>query len=205
MKKIAAAIILACCLPLLAGDQATSRPAIALGKDTTRIVKPLKTNGTPDYVAAINDAHSKGVTLRNNAIVPLIEALGPESFNEAVREQSLKRIQMDVPKGPFLDTIFSDQKEFEACMKLPFLEASEHAELAAWLTANRKPLDLIVKASKRSRWYCPSILEKDGDSMAAMVNGFVHYNQQRQHQARHQTAQIKHDPDQPPARGQVPP
>jgi hypothetical protein len=168
MKKIGAATIVLCCVALLAGGQATSRPAIVLGKDTTRIVTPLKANGTPDYVAAMNDTHSKGVTAQNNAIIPLIEALGPESFNEAVRERALKRIQMESPKGPFLDTKFSDQTEFDACLKLAILKAGEHAELAAWLKANTKPLDLVVEASKRPRWYSPAILKKDGDSIASM-------------------------------------
>ncbi len=77
----------ACAIARGGDGAATSRPAITIGKDTTRITSPLKANGLPDYLAAINEAHSKDVTPENNAVVLLAQALGPEFFVPDAREE----------------------------------------------------------------------------------------------------------------------
>ena len=42
-------------------------PFLSISKETTIITEPLRSDGTPDYVAAINARYSKGVTPENNA------------------------------------------------------------------------------------------------------------------------------------------
>lgn len=67
-----------------------------LGKETTRIVEPLLADGRPDYVGAVNEELSKGVTPENNALVGLLEVIGtgPEVIVPRVREEALRRLGM---------------------------------------------------------------------------------------------------------------
>src|ERR1051326_2323925 len=60
---------------------------VTIGHDTTRITSPLKADGTPDYLAYLNEKASAGVTAENNAALPLIDAIGPSFIQETVREE----------------------------------------------------------------------------------------------------------------------
>ncbi len=58
-----------------------SRPLVAISARTTYITEPLRTDGYPDYLAALNRLASKGVTLENNAAVLLMQQVfRPEYF-----------------------------------------------------------------------------------------------------------------------------
>ena len=47
------------------------KPKITIGKETTYITEPLRPDGYPDYVAALNRRASEGVTPENNAARPV--------------------------------------------------------------------------------------------------------------------------------------
>jgi hypothetical protein len=51
---------------------------ITVSKETTHILGPVNADGTVNYMAYLNAKHSKGVTKENNAVIPLIEILGPD-------------------------------------------------------------------------------------------------------------------------------
>ncbi len=142
-----------------------TRPAVTLGKDTTRITRPLKPNGLPDYAAAIEEQCSRGVTPENNAAVLVAQAIGPEMFNQSVRAAGFQKLGIELPKGPFPNVSFKDSKEENACMKVGHLKPSEHKAISAWVEANRKTLDLIVAAGCRSRWYVPIPTISPGEPM----------------------------------------
>ncbi len=72
------------------------------------------------------------------------------------------------PKGPFLERGFPDDKEFNACLDGGPIRAAEHEKIAAWVEANKGPLDVIVKASERSRWYCPAVVGKEDEYLVAI-------------------------------------
>ena len=143
----------------------TSRPAIKVGKDTTWISKPLKGDGTPDYIAALREQFGKGVTKDNNALVPLLEALGPELLQEAGREKTLKLLGVKLPAtGVYLRRPGKSspiKAQFDSALKRPWTP-KEHPELAKWLKANAEPLAKLVAASKRSRFYAPPVVAKEG-------------------------------------------
>jgi hypothetical protein len=67
---------------------AATRPAITIGHDTTRITKPLRADGTPDYLAAINEEYSSGVTPRNNLATRLFAIFDPKALypDDGVKE-----------------------------------------------------------------------------------------------------------------------
>src|SRR5712691_6035186 len=48
-----------------------------VSKETTYITEPLDKHGYPDYVTALNQRLSQGVTPENNANVLIWQALGP--------------------------------------------------------------------------------------------------------------------------------
>ena len=66
-------------------DVAPPQGKITIGKDTTYITKPLRSDGYPDYVAALNEIYSRGVTPENNAAVLLQQAFGPGEIKENLR------------------------------------------------------------------------------------------------------------------------
>jgi hypothetical protein len=53
---------------------------ITIGPETTVVEGPLAADGLVDYVAAVNELQSEGVTPENNAVVLLIEAFGPAAI-----------------------------------------------------------------------------------------------------------------------------
>lgn len=62
------------------------------GKDTTYIVGPLSADDYVDYVAAINDTASKGVTAENNAAVLLVRACGLQDLSDSHRDEFFRRL-----------------------------------------------------------------------------------------------------------------
>src|SRR3954471_10187895 len=71
-------------------------PPFVVEKSTTYFVGPLRKDGVIDYVAAINDKVSEGVTKENNAVVPLMEALTPEGATQ-VRHYAMVRERLGLP------------------------------------------------------------------------------------------------------------
>ena len=79
-------------LDTLAGDFSPLR----IARDTTCLTGPINPDGTVNYVAALNDMLSKGVTRENNAALPLLQALGPEMINPPrLRLTVLKQLDVE--------------------------------------------------------------------------------------------------------------
>lgn len=53
------------------------QPLMPVSVETTRLTEPLDKNGDVDYLKAINQQYSAGVTTENNAMVKFTQALGP--------------------------------------------------------------------------------------------------------------------------------
>ena len=58
------------------------RVLVTISKATTYITEPLRSDGYPDYIAALNQRLSKGVTPENNAVVLFWRAMGPKNAAE---------------------------------------------------------------------------------------------------------------------------
>ncbi len=152
---------------------APQKPKITVSKETTFLTKPLAKDGAIDYVAALNKHLSKDVTPDNNSAIPLIQALGPEVISEKFRSSVLKALGLtSLPKeGSYFltESEYADQiedfKKASAVEKAigislhksdeSILQAKDHPELVDWLQANRKPLDAIIEATKKERFYVP--------------------------------------------------
>ena len=142
---------------------------IVVSKETTFFEGPLKEDGTVDYVAALNQLSSEGVTPANNAAVLYWRAFGPEKIAEEFREPFLKLLGIEtaplegeyfISLGDYLRREKSELAVDEAYDLLGELRtrpwsAEEHPVIAAWLKTNEQPFKLLIEGSKRSRYYAP--------------------------------------------------
>jgi hypothetical protein len=158
-----------------------NRVLVTISKETTVITKPLRKDGYPDYIAALNEMYSKGVTPENNAVVSFWKALGPAPITPGHRSEYFLLLGMPVPdgKGDYfidLDEFVRQQnpvkkpedasrlatelskaaEQLDSACKRPW-SAKEFPILAAWLAANKNALNLAVEASHRPRFYDPLV------------------------------------------------
>jgi hypothetical protein len=152
-----------------------------ISKETTYITEPLRKDGSVDYVAALNQRSSKGVTPQNNAAVLFWTAVGPGDIDEMYRQKYFQMLGM--PALPEKGNYFVDLEKYLAqrrdgaepggvkpepattshaydlldpAMKRPWPK-EKFPVLAAWLAANEKPLALLAEASRRPRRYDPLV------------------------------------------------
>ena len=165
-------------------------PRIIVSRETTYLTEPLRPNGYPDFCAAINRRLSEGVTPENNAAVLFWQAVGPRLIQESLRQEYFQRlgmtpppetgdyfvdydtfVQRDMPAGTADPNAYTEAatKELEQAIAQPW-SAQEFPRLAKWLTANEKPLTLLVEASKRPRRYDP-ILSQTGRMFDVLLPG----------------------------------
>lgn len=179
---LAGALVLTGCGASKAGTPgAKAHPKITISKATTYITEPLTADGYPDYVAALNQRTSQGVTPENNAVVLLMQAFGPGIIPAKDRPRFFK--MLGIPPLPDKGDYFVDYYTFvekhdpdalkdrhDAKGYVPPRYLTEHDRaqythwrksdcplVAAWLAANEKPLARIVEASHRSHFFIPNI------------------------------------------------
>ena len=70
---------------------------VTISKETTCITEPLRPDGYPDYIAALNNRSSKGVTPENNAVVPFFRAMGPGMVDARYRDEYCKLLGIGPP------------------------------------------------------------------------------------------------------------
>jgi hypothetical protein len=167
---------------------------VTIGKDTTYITAPLRSDGYPDYIGALNQRLSKGVTPENNSAVLFLRAMGPNMLPPEIRQQYLEMLgtpplpprgdyfvdveeyakgRPDAAKliaaggspGGFGESLISEQ--YFKAMERPW-SRKEFPALADWLAANENPLALLAEAAKRPRRYDP-LLSADGIVIAAQM------------------------------------
>ncbi|MGD0898188.1 MAG: alpha/beta hydrolase [Thermoguttaceae bacterium] len=176
-----------------AETQPAKRPSVAvtISKETTYITGPWRKDGYVDYVAALNERCSKGITPENNAAVPFLKAMGPGEILPYHRDEYCRMLGIrPLPeKGDYyvtLDKYAKGSKDAEKpaakageegrdvlweqqtqAMKRPWSK-KEFPVLAGWLAANERPLALVIEASKRPRRYDP-LISGDGSAMAILL------------------------------------
>ena len=164
-------------------------PPVTISKETTFITEPLRPDGFPDYVGALNQHFSEGVTPENNSSVLFWKAVGPKMIDKKFRKkffrmlgipplpekgdyfvasdehQNAKIARKTGREQPLVTTseenrqLWEQQKQLELARKRPWSK-EEYPEWAEWIAVNEKPLALLVEATKRPRRYDPMIGEK---------------------------------------------
>ena len=176
----------------LAQPRKKSRPAITISKETTCITAPLRNDGYVDYVGALNQRDSQGVTPEHNAAELFWKATGPGKIAANSRQKYFQLLGIPpLPeKGLYLvpwrryiaglaeakrptGTLPNEEQRKELCQldlqkstaeTRPW-SAREFPRLAEWLASNEKPLALLIEASKRPRCYFPLV----GDNLMATL------------------------------------
>ncbi len=151
------------------------RATITISKETTFITEPLKADGRPDYLRAINEKLSAGVTPENNGAVLFFQAIGPKDVSPELRTRFFAMLGMPVPPedGPYFvgwrkiieklksdpgvqgDKKILDSLEYELTIR-PWT-ADQYPTVADWLKTNEVPLDVLVKASRKPQFYLPLV------------------------------------------------
>ncbi len=158
-----------------------SQPKITVSKETTFIDGPLSDQGYVNYIEALHQQYSKGVTPKNNAAVAMALAMGPNcgemgSMTVEYKKEFYKRLGIEMPaeKGDYLVTL----SELAPLMDIDINQVNHEQELstrgpftkkdlptmARWIEVNEKPLAVITAGMKRSRWYMPLVADA-GDTM----------------------------------------
>src|SRR5687768_8112036 len=67
---------------------------LIISRATTFIEEPLRPDGYPDYIEALNARMSEGVTPENNAAVLLMRAIGPKDIGYEIHTEFFSRLEM---------------------------------------------------------------------------------------------------------------
>jgi hypothetical protein len=157
-----------------------------VGKDTTRATGPLREDGTVDYVFALNQRMSEGVTPENNATVAILRVFGPKAFRyEPLR---MKRLWSELRIDPLPDEgdYFVTPDGFAAQNAGPNddLEAVKEKQgefftractdedaplLAKWLKSQNAHIDQIAAAARLPKMYTPLLPSNDSVVMTSIL------------------------------------
>lgn len=142
---------------------------IVIAKETTYVTEPLDSEGYVDYLEALNQRASEGVTPENNAVVPILRAWGPSNIDKAAQPEFYRRLGVTPEAGepPFVDfdAVTAPRRNdepmtnYDAAVSRPW-SAEEFPRVAQWLERNTRALELIEDASRRPRYYAPFVTEE---------------------------------------------
>jgi hypothetical protein len=181
-KVLLALLLAAAGASLFAADPPpNAKPGVlvTISKETTYITEPLRSDGYPDYIAALDQRFHRGVTPENNAAVLFWKAMGPAAIFKEYRERYFEMLGMPpLPEqGRYYITsndhvILNEDSDatapagqrskmlqeqiWEAAVKRPWSK-QEFPVWAAWIAGNEESLALVVEASKRPRRYDPLV------------------------------------------------
>ena len=87
---------------------------VTISKETTRITSPLKPDGYPDYIAALNQQLRKDVTPKNNLAVGIWKITGPIELSDEMRPLFFNALGMDDQPvdGDYLVDFFNYYSEY---------------------------------------------------------------------------------------------
>lgn len=163
-------------------------PRVTISKATTFLTRPVDKEGHVDYIEALNQRSSIGVTPKNNAAVLLWKAFGPAEIPKPLRPAVFKRLGIKpLPEqGPYYVPLylltaklkgkernFAHQQlseHFDKCMSGPW-KRTQYSDIFNWLVLNEEPLEQLTLAGQRKRFYVPFVRSANadpGDSLSAV-------------------------------------
>lgn len=148
---------------------------IRIAEETTRITEPLDNEGFVDYLQAINDRYSEGITPDNNFEVIVRQVMGTAEISQEFQARYFKVLGIPVPQGPrfylsYFDYAAGKEKtgandrdailaEFDVLLTEAW-SADDHPLAVEWLREYGKDLDRLVEGSRRPKFYTPYIAEE---------------------------------------------
>lgn len=160
-------------------DPAAMRP-FTLSKETTLVTGPVRPDGTIDYVAALNERASKGVTPENNGAIPFLKAIGNERPLDAAcfdKVRALLKMQKPAEADAFVSLrqfvlrdadaakgnadVDAASARYDELLSSAGWKSEQAPVIANWLKANERSLNLMVEASARERFYVPAVCDTE--------------------------------------------
>jgi hypothetical protein len=159
-----------------------------VGSQTTYVTGPLDKHGYVDYVTALNEQLSKGITPKDNANILIWQAFGPRPEGGAALPPEYFRWLGTEPPGEagaylvrwrdYLQQHLRGGNELDDFGRLrragqwPWM-AKDEPELADWLKRNEKPLALIRDATRRPEYYNPLVPERSEDWSPGLIQALL--------------------------------
>jgi hypothetical protein len=159
-----------------------------VGSETTYATGPLDKHGYVDYVRALNERLSKGITPENNANVLIWRALGPRPEGGTMPAEYFQWLGIESPpeQGEYLVSWQNHLKEhskssselvayddrMRRAAEWPWTAKNE-PELAEWLKRNEKPLALMMAATRRPQYYNPLVPKRTEDWSPGLLGALL--------------------------------
>jgi len=166
------------------------RPRFTVGKETTYVTSPIDKDGLINYEAALNKRLGQGVTPEDNANVLLWQAMGPRVYERVMPTEFFELMGMKRPPDEgdyfkdFVQYARAIQKEraFEFAQELEeqleracqrAWQKKTYPHLAGWLKANEKPLNLVVRATRRPKYFYPHVSNRMNIKAAGLFHALL--------------------------------
>ncbi len=174
-----------------APPDAKPKPKFTLGKDTTYITEPLDKDGYVDYETALNERLRGTITPETNAVVLLMQAIGPKPEGKELHADWWKWLGVKPPpaEGTYFVSLDEyrrkkegvqsrDESEWDQLFRQEAFARSRpwtHADIPLhgdWVETNSKSLDICVEASKRPHFYSPLVHRPKDGSRPSLTGSF---------------------------------
>lgn len=157
-------------------DREVERIELEVGRDTTYFLGPLRDDGTVDYIAALNEKYSEGVTLENNAFVELF-LLAPvsdrnENDAEVMAALGLPREREDESACFIRWEEYAEDHGIDPYSDEEYYLSEDNQvtqDGLDWLATNEAAIDRIVAAIDLPRYWSPMVAGEGGEDNMMMV------------------------------------
>lgn len=171
---------------MVAVCDAVSQVVISPDRKVTHITAPLDESGKVDYLEAINNKYSRGVTPETNWEVALLREFGAPKLSPNTMIEYRRRLGIN-PILPPADRVplrgyrsGADYSELDNQANESFMNSSgpwtsaQFPHEARWLDLRKNALDRLVVASNRPNNYVPQVAsEQDFANLIQQIEAFV--------------------------------
>lgn len=165
---------------------ATPKPkrGYTISKETTYFTGPLKADGTIDFVAAINEHFSQGVTDENNAALVIVPAMDLTDWGTNGRRERVLEAMGLTPEDISHRTTMLELRMFSKEPGGASVEALSVAYTAAldklwtddelplmrrWLDRNQGVMSQIAEGARRTRYFVPFVSDEKGEPLTGIL------------------------------------
>lgn len=153
-------------------EKKPKKPNFTISKETTYVLGPVMADGYIDNIAAMNAFAKEGVTTENNAMILMLQVVGPNPEGGRMADNFFKALGCERPpeNGQYFQRLekftkatepSTSEEELnqiqERVLKRPWAK-KDFPLIEKWLEHNAELLDKIKLAMVRPRYFCPAFL-----------------------------------------------
>jgi hypothetical protein len=166
-----------------------ARNTLTVSSDMTYVTGPLDPDGYVDYVSALNERLSSGITPETNSNVLIWKTLGPHPEGATMPADYFKWLGFNPPEQG--DYFITTRKYLEESAKISdrtkcdelnihFSDLAmkiwlpvDEPELLGWLKANERPIQTLIEATRRPQYYNPIVPRESEDGRGMLINSLL--------------------------------